>query len=109
MYKPTPQDIETIKQLAKAIPPVVKHVKRDMLGSVLLEMGYTHWNHKPIDPIEVYAVDTLLTANLVKVITRIVEAEGMEVVNDVVDQLRTGRPMVTSMGTVMFSRTAQRA
>jgi hypothetical protein len=109
MYKPTPQDIETIKLLAQALPPVQRHVSRKLLGSALQDLGYVSWNHKPIVPTQIYEVNTILCANLVQVIIRIVEREGMDVVNDVVNQLRTGRPMITSMGTVMFTTAAVRA
>lgn len=105
MYTLTKQDIETIRELAKAIPPVTRTVQRQLTGAQLMELGYTELNGLPIMEQLTYEVPVLLEANMVEVITRIVRQEGMDRVQAIVDQLRTGRPMLTCMGTVMFSRT----
>lgn len=109
MYKLTPQDIDTIRELAKAIPPVTRTVQRELTGAQLLELGYGEVNGQPIMEQLMYRMPVLQEANLVEVITRIVRQEGMDQVQAIVQQLRTGRPMITCMGTVMFSRTGDRA
>lgn len=105
MYTITAADMQTIRALAKAIPPVTRTVPRELTGAQLLELGIVELNGQPILEQLTYTVPVLVEANLVEVITRIVRQEGMDEVQAIVEQLRTGRPMLTVMGTVMFSRT----
>lgn len=105
MYTVTAADLQTIRDLAKAIPPVTRTVPRELTGTQLLELGITELDGQPVMEQLTYTVPVIMEANLVEVITRLVRQEGMDQVHAVVQQLRTGRPMLTVMGTVMFSRT----
>jgi hypothetical protein len=102
----TNKDLEAITQLASAIPPVRKHVKRRMTGAELHDLGVYTLNGQPVERLCSYMVDTILEANLVKVLTNICRKEGVERLHDAVDMLRNGRPHITKYGTLQFSTAA---
>lgn len=109
MYTITPQDMEAIRELAASIPPVQRTVLRDIPGHQLLELGITAMDGDPVLSGLVYRVPVIVQANLITAISNAVRREGPGAMREVVDRLRSGRPMLTTMGTLMYNRNAHRA
>lgn len=101
----TIKDIETIQEVAGLLPPIKRHVRRALRGKALIELGYIDWHGERIDADAQYAVDEIVQVNLVRVITRIAEEEGMHVVHQALDHLRNSASYIDFAGRLVFVNT----
>ncbi len=72
--------ITRLQQLASTMPRFVQHNHRRLPGSALLEMGYDHWQGRPVDPGTIYTVAMQHETNHVRMLTRIYQARGYRAV-----------------------------
>ena len=78
--------ITRLQELARTMPSFRQQCTRRFTGAELLEMGYTHWEGRPVDPHALYTVRLTKENNQVRMLTRIYQAQGYRAVLKHVDR-----------------------
>lgn len=72
--------ITRLQELARTMPSFHQQSTRRLTGAELRDMGYTHWEGKPLEPAATYLVPITRETNQVRVLTRIYKAHGYRAV-----------------------------
>lgn len=85
----TSRHVDTIQRIALGLPRYHQHVRRRIAGHELLDMGFAHWEGKPVDPDHTYTVEVAYETNQVRRLIRLYQSKGPAALRAVVQEHAT--------------------